>query len=553
MTRLHKSWWPFHLYLWAVVLVLVLVLLPACHCHIPNTTAGDLNLTLGLGLGPKLSSGADIYLRGSVEYDRLARRYTDLDRPTFAAIVAVASTRDVVETIQYARNHHIPFLAQSGGHALPGSVVVPAAGGLIQINLRRLNEVQFDPTGTFATVGGGVLMDEFINATHRNGRVTTVGSSPCTGVMGVTLGGGLGRLQGLYGYMIDNVVQLTVVLYDGGIRTVSPHENRDLWWGMRGAGQQFGVVTQAVIRTHPQQNDGMHFVADMEFESTAAAQVFAAVNRIATPALPSRLAVTIISQYQGDGEPSLLLVNFVWSGPRESSLEYLRVFQELDPFSSNESSVPWDVLPWVTYRALNRMICDNPGGQKNSYSASLAAFNPSAMAALVHDWEARNRHPTARGRVRFSLMMQTFSNTTTSTAVSRRAAEEGEEEDAFPWRNKLNHLISLQAQYTDESLRTEVDDLLQATRDRLVGEGRLQQYVNLGHGVRDPVEALYGNERARLHRLRALKTRYDPEGWFDLYQPLRRPARLDQSLGLGQEDMVTQDRQEGEKWSHDDL
>ncbi|RAH83666.1 hypothetical protein BO86DRAFT_408232 [Aspergillus japonicus CBS 114.51] len=105
MTRLHKSWWPFHLYLWAVVLVLVLVLvrLPACHCHIPNTTAGDLNLTLGLGLAPKLSSGADIYLRGSVESDRLARRYTDFDRPTFAAIVAVASTRDVVETIQSAK------------------------------------------------------------------------------------------------------------------------------------------------------------------------------------------------------------------------------------------------------------------------------------------------------------------------------------------------------------------------------------------------------------------------------------------------------------------
>ncbi|OJJ96528.1 hypothetical protein ASPACDRAFT_63447 [Aspergillus aculeatus ATCC 16872] len=393
---------------------------------------GDIQLTRG----PRLSNGADIFLPGNVGYDQLAKRYTDFDRPTFAAIVAVASTRDVVEAIQYARTHQFPFLAQSRGHALAGSVV--PAQEPIQLNLRRINEV--------------------------------------TSLMGVTLEVGLVSGEGC-------------------------------------EEQQLGVVTEAVIRTYPQQNGGMHFVADMEFKSTDTAQVFATVNRISTPALPSELAITIVTHYQGDAEPSVLIVNFVWSGPHETSLEYLRVFRDLDPTSSSERSVPWDVPPWVTYRALNRLICDNPGGQNNSYSASLAFYNPSALAKLVQEWEDRNRQ--SQGHIRFSLMMQTFSNATKAE----------EDDDAFPWRGKLNHLVSVQAHYTDISFRTEVDKLQKAQRDLLVnasGYGRLQQYVNLGHRLSDPVESLYGSEGTRLHRLWDLKERCDPEGWFNLYQPLRR-------------------------------
>lgn len=121
-------------------------------------------------LSPHLSSSASIVLPDDSEHEDLTTKYSDYNRPTYSAVVAVASIEDVVATVKYAREHNIPFLVQSGGHSLTTSTQVTQ--NAIQINMRRLNYVRFDGERgpEYAVVGGGTLTGEFANATHAQRR-----------------------------------------------------------------------------------------------------------------------------------------------------------------------------------------------------------------------------------------------------------------------------------------------------------------------------------------------------------------------------------------------
>lgn len=121
-------------------------------------------------LSPSLSPSASISLPDDPEYEDLITKYSDYNRPTYSAVVAVASIEDVVVTVKYARENNIPFLVQSGGHSLTTSTQVTQ--NAIQINMRKLSYVRFDGKrgAEYAIVGGGTLTGEFANATHSQGR-----------------------------------------------------------------------------------------------------------------------------------------------------------------------------------------------------------------------------------------------------------------------------------------------------------------------------------------------------------------------------------------------
>jgi hypothetical protein len=126
-------------------------------------------------LSPSLSSSASIALPGDAEYEELTTKYSDYNRPTYSAVVAVASIEDVVATVKYARENNIPFLVQSGGHSLTTSTQVTQ--NVIQINMRKLNYIHFDGErgSEYAVVGGGTLTGEFANATYaKNREVSTL-------------------------------------------------------------------------------------------------------------------------------------------------------------------------------------------------------------------------------------------------------------------------------------------------------------------------------------------------------------------------------------------
>lgn len=123
--------------------------------------------------------------------------------------------------------------------------------------------------------------------------------------MGISLGAGIGRLQGKYGYLHDNMVSARLLLGNGTVIKVSEDTNPDLFWAVRGAGHNFGIVLEATFQVYPQLNHGQHFVVDFEFELDKVDEIFEALNSLAD-SMPKEVAVFVIGRRQGsNGKVSL--------------------------------------------------------------------------------------------------------------------------------------------------------------------------------------------------------------------------------------------------------
>ena len=165
-----------------------------------------------------------------------------------ALIAQVASEHDVSRAVQFARDNNLLVAVKGGGHSWPGKSVCD--GGLM-IDLSALNKVTIDDYDRRAYVGGGALLNNLDTASLAHGLVTTAGVVSHTGVGGYTLGGGFGRLNRKYGLTIDNLLGAEIVTADGQVRFVSKDEQPSLFWGIRGGGGNFGVVTRFEFQLHP--------------------------------------------------------------------------------------------------------------------------------------------------------------------------------------------------------------------------------------------------------------------------------------------------------------
>ena len=137
---------------------------------------------------------------------------------------------------------------KSGGHSIPG--LSTCDDGAV-IDLSRMRGVEVDPERRVARVNGGSLLGELDEQAQSFGLVCPVGVVGHTGVAGLTLGGGMGRLQRRFGLTIDNLLSVELVTADGELVRASEEENADLFWGLRGAGANFGIVTSFEFRLHP--------------------------------------------------------------------------------------------------------------------------------------------------------------------------------------------------------------------------------------------------------------------------------------------------------------
>lgn len=127
-----------------------------------------------------------------------------------------------------------------------------------------------------------------------------MGSCPTTGVIGVAFGAGLGRLQGKYGFLHDNMVSCKLVLADGSVVMVSAETNPDLFWAIRGAGHNFGIALEATFRVYPQANKGIHYTWDLEYTVDQCDAVFETLNSVHEE-MPAELAIFILWIRQSDG------------------------------------------------------------------------------------------------------------------------------------------------------------------------------------------------------------------------------------------------------------
>src|ERR687883_888009 len=165
-----------------------------------------------------------------------------------ALIVRPTGAADVIDAVKLARENSLPLAVRCGGHSVAGNSVVD--GGIL-IDLSSLKGVRVDPASRTARTNAGVLWGEFDRETQLFGLATPGGRVTTTGVGGFTLGGGYGWLSPKGGLACDNLTSVDIVTADGRLVTASDEENEDLFWGVRGGGGNFGVVTLFEYQLHP--------------------------------------------------------------------------------------------------------------------------------------------------------------------------------------------------------------------------------------------------------------------------------------------------------------
>jgi hypothetical protein len=180
------------------------------------------------------------------QYDQ-ARRAWNLSVDQRPAVIVIAqSAEDVSQAVRFARRQGLDIAVQSGGHG----VVLPANEALLIVT-NQLRQLRVDAENQRAWIGAGLKWGMVLAKTQQFGLAPLLGSSPDVGVVGYTLGGGMGWLARKYGLAADSVIAIELVTAEGEIIRASQEQNRDLFWGLRGGGGSFGVVTGMEIRLYP--------------------------------------------------------------------------------------------------------------------------------------------------------------------------------------------------------------------------------------------------------------------------------------------------------------
>lgn len=185
---------------------------------------------------------------GETGYDDARMVWNAMINHRPALIARARGVADVIATVNFARDHDLLLSIKGGGHSVSGKAVAEAG---LMLDLSLMKGIRIDPIARTAWAEPGVVWQELDNDTHTFGMATPGGTVGTTGIAGLSLGGGQSWITGKYGFTIDNLLSVDIVTSDGQLRHASATENCDLFWAVRGAGHNFGVVTCFEYRLHP--------------------------------------------------------------------------------------------------------------------------------------------------------------------------------------------------------------------------------------------------------------------------------------------------------------
>jgi hypothetical protein len=425
-------------------------------------------------------------------YDEARRIWNGAIDRRPALIARCVGADDVIEAVRFAREHDLLVSVRGGGHAVAGHAVCD--GGLM-IDLSLMKSVRVDPEARTARAAGGVLWAELDRATQRFGLATTGGIISHTGIAGLTLGGGLGHLMRKYGLTVDNLRAVDLVTAEGEHLHVNPESEPELYWGLRGGGGNFGIVTGFEYQLHLV---GPIVLGGPIFWSLAdAPQVLRFLRDFASEA-PDELGITIAARLappmpflptEHYGKPVLGLV-LVWAGvPAEGE-------KILAPLRAINTPIA-DVVRPVPYVALQSML---DGG---------------APHGMHYYWKS-HRVPNLSDEVIDVIMSRIGSITSPFSQIGGWAvggvASRADPEATAVGAREVGFEFNVTAAWPPPDPNGDrhiswVREGWEAMRPHSVGV-----YANfLSDEDAAGVEAAYGE---RLQRLTALKDRYDPTNFF---------------------------------------
>ncbi len=191
--------------------------------------------------------GGTILRQGDQEYDAARAVFNGMFDRRPALIAQCGGVADVIAAVRFASEHDLEVAVRCGGHSVPGYACTE--GGIV-IDLRDMNGVWVDPAARTARAQGGATWGKFDRETQAFGLATTGGRITTTGLGGLTLGSGSGWLERKFGWTVDNLLSADVVTAAGDVVRASETENEELFWGLRGGGGNFGIVTSFEYRLH---------------------------------------------------------------------------------------------------------------------------------------------------------------------------------------------------------------------------------------------------------------------------------------------------------------
>ena len=413
-----------------------------------------------------------------------------------ALVVRCAGVADVMAAVRFAREHEVLTAVRGGGHSFPG---LSTCDGGIVIDLSLMKGIRVDPEARTVRAQAGVLLGELDRETQAFGLAVPAGIVTHTGLAGLTLGGGIGFLMRKFGLTIDNLLSVDVITAEGEFVKASEHENADLFWGVRGGGGNFGIVTKFELRLSPL---GPHVVAGPVFWPMEEAPDVLRFYRDWISDAPDEL-MTVVVQRKALALPGVppdlvgkrvVAVVCCYAGSVEDGEKVVRPLKEF-------RSPVLDLCVPKPYLANQAMFDPSfePGWWYYVRSCDVAELNDGIVDVMVEYGHQITSPITSIGLWQMG------------GAVSRV----GEDETAFNGRS-AGHTFNINGN-TGSAVGFEEEREWARSYWSALSPYHTSVYVNfLMEEGEDRVREAYGAEK--YDRLKALKRKYDPTNFFRLNQ-----------------------------------
>jgi len=427
---------------------------------------------------------------GSEEYEQ-ARRIWNANIVKYPSIIVkCAGVADVVSSVNFARNNNILVSIKGGGHSIPG---LGLCDGGMTIDLASFKGIRVDPKNSTARAGTGVTWGEYDHETQLFGLASTGGEISTTGISGLTLGGGVGWLNGVCGTACDNLISADVVTADGNLVTADLDHNQDLYWALRGAGGNFGVVTSMKYRLRPVGMTLSGFIA-WHPKKTRDVMDFLSGFVKDLPDEMGKIGVEAISDKEGR---PMVIIRPGWFGDIEEGRRILEPIRKLgEPL--------YDRLRPMTYEEMqSQRDAYWPWGRQNYFKAG---FVDEFTDDFIETYCEHTKNPSSPHN---QIAIEFYHG-----AYSRRRIDEM----AYPHR-RVAWNLAIGGSWTDPADNEKNISYVKEFWDDIEPTTSGGVYVNfMSAGEEDRVKVAYG---PNYDRLVSIKNKYDPTNLFRVNENIK--------------------------------